>query len=312
MVTLSVTSALLWLSSRYDFVYDMTHNNMRSLSTASIALLNQIDGPLSVTAYAREDPQLRDAIRQFISSYQAAKPDLILGFINIDASPDEARQLGIRVNGELVLEYQDRTEHVRYADEKTFINAMARVSQDKQNWIAYLTGHGERDMLGRANHDLGLFGARLRDRGYNIQPVNLSEVPDIPDNTSVLVIAGPQVPLLEHETNTLLAYLHRGGSLFWLVDPGDLEFITEDLGKFLELNIAQGTVIDTASELLGTDDPTISVITNSLYTPHPLLTNFSYTTIYPHAAAILPGDSDVWISSPLFMTGNQAWVETSS
>ncbi len=311
LAIVSVISALFWLSSKYVFIYDMTHNNMRSLSAASINLLNQVDGPLSITAYAREDNQLRDAIRQFIGGYQEIKPDLQLDFVNTDTAPDEVRALGIRVNGELVLEYQNRTEHVRYADEKTLINAIARVSQDSQNWIAYITGHGERDMLGRANHDLGSFGARLKDRGYNIQPINLSEVPDIPINTTVLVISGPRIPLLEQETSSLLAYLQRGGNLLWLVDPGDMNFITAELPELLEIDIAEGTVIDTASELLGTDDPTIAVITDSLYTPHPLLANFSYTTIYPHAAALLPGDSAVWTSSPLLMTGNQTWVESS-
>ncbi len=311
LISFSTASLVFWMSYKFEYIFDMTQNNMRSLSPASVTLLNQIEGPVKVTAYAREDPQLRAAIIQFIEGYQAIKPDVLLEFINIDSAPDEVRELGVRINGELVLEYQDRTEHVRYADERTLINAMARISQDSQAWIAYLSGHGERDMLGRANHDLGAFGFRLQERGYNIQPVNLSEVPEIPDNTSVLIIAGPRIPLQAQETEKLLTYLQKGKSLLWLVDPGDMQFIPAELPAFLGIEIAEGTVIDTASELLGIDDPTITVITESLYTQHPLLTNFSYTTIYPHAAALLPTDSTTWTSSPILMSGNQAWVETS-
>jgi hypothetical protein len=311
LLVLLLSSLLLWASTQRSLIIDMTQNSIRSISAASVALLNQVQGPLTITAYARENLDLRTAIRVFIGRYQSVKQDINLEFVNPDSVPDRLRELGIQVNGELVLDYQGRTEHVRYADEHTLINAIARITQERQSWIAFLSGHGERDMLGSANHDLGDFGFRLTERGYNIQPINLAEIPDIPDNTSALVLAGPQIPLSNSENLILQEYLKAGGNLLWLVDQGDLDYLSDELPRFLNIEIANGVVIDTASKLLGSDDPTLTIITESLYVPHPILTNFSYTTIFPQASAILPADSNVWGSSPLLMTGEQAWLETS-
>ena len=311
LLLLSASVCLIWLSTKFSFIEDLTQNNRHSLSTVSVNLLTQINGPVQITAYAREDPELRSAISQFIEKYQQIKPDIFLEFVDPDTSPEKIRELGIRINGELVIEYQGRQEHVRTADENTIVNTFAKIWQGKQSWVAFLYGHGERDLLGRANHDLGGFGIQLKNRGYYVQPVNLAEIPNIPDNTSILVMSGAQLPLLESEISSILEYLDRGGNFLWLLDPGDQGNLPLSLLRYFDIELAQGTVIDTAGQLIGIDDPTIAIITSSLYTPHPLLKNFSYTTIYPHAAAILPVDSNTWISTPLLMTGNQAWVESS-
>jgi hypothetical protein len=311
LLIFSVAVFLIWLSTKFAFIEDLTQNNRHSLSTVSVDLLRQIEDPVLITAYARQDTELRGAISQFIEKYQNIKPDIILKFIDPDTSPERIRELGIRVNGELVFEYQGRVEHVRSADENTIVNTFAKLLQDKKSWVGFLHGHGERDLLGRANHDLGGFGFQLKNRGYFVQPVNLAEIPDIPDNTSILVMAGQRLPLLESEISSILDYLDGGGNFLWLLDPGDQENLPQILLRYFEIELARGTVIDTAGQLIGIDDPTVAIITSSLYTPHPLLENFSYTTIYPHAAALLPGDSKTWTSTPLLMTGNQAWVESS-
>jgi len=311
LLLLLISVYLIWLSTKFAIIEDLTHNNRHSLSTVSVDLLAQIDGPVKITAYARQDHELRNAISQFIEKYQNIKPDIFLEFVDPDTTPETIRELGIRINGELVFEYQGRMEHVRSADENTIMNTFAKLWQGKQSWVGFLYGHGERDLLGRANHDLGGFGIQLKNRGYYVQPVNLAEIPDIPDNTSILVVAGPRIPLLESEISSIVNYLDRGGNFLWLLDPGEQDNLSQTLLRYFEIELARGTVIDTAGQLIGIDDPTVTIITSSLYTPHPLLKNFSYTTIYPNASAILPGDSKTWISAPLLMTGNQAWVESS-
>jgi len=79
---------------------------------------------------------------------------------------------------------------------------------------------------------------------------------------------------------------------------------------YLDLNIANGTVIDISTQLIGIDDPTFTVITSKLYGSHPILEGFDFTTLYPKAAVLLPGDSDIWSSAPLLTTGNHTWLET--
>jgi len=297
---------LAWASSRFSTQFDWTREGRHSLSDTSMRLLDQIEGPITVTSYLREQGELRDVISDFIGKFQRHKQDIELRFVNPDSAPDQVRDLGITINGEMVLKYQGRSEHLRVADEGAFINALIRLSRDSEKWIAFLEGHGERNPLGRANHDLGEWAKHLGNRGYQIQPLNLAEVTTIPDNISVLVLAGPRVPFLQGETDMLLQYLQRGGNLLWLRDPEEVH-VPSALPQFLDIDIPGGTIIDVAGQLIGIDDPTITMVTNSLYGQHPALANFSFTTLFPKATALTANTDSVWQITSLVNSGDHTW-----
>ena len=309
-LVIAIAVLLSIVSVRYPVNFDWTQNGRHSLSQTSVSILEQIEGPIHITAYAREGPELRNAIRRYIERFQEIKPDISLSFTNPDTAPDLVRELGIRINGELVFQYKDKTEHVRAANEDLIINTLVQLWRGEDRWVAYITGHGERSLMGMANHDLGEFGNFLSARGYNIQPINLAEIRSIPDNTSVAVLAGPRVPLLEGELQILLEYLQHGGNLLWLLDP-DEQFTSDELTEFLTLEINNGTIIDVAGSLIGIDDPTITMITTSLYGDHPTVSGFEFTSLFPKAVALTEVDNSVWDSTPILMTGDHTWLEKS-
>jgi ABC-type uncharacterized transport system involved in gliding motility auxiliary subunit len=311
VLLISFAIVLAWAGTRFSTEFDWTREGRHTLSEASIKILNQLDGPIQITAYARESFELRNAIGRYIGKYQSIKADISLSFVNPDSVPDRVRELGIRINGELIFEYQGRTENVRAADENSIINALVRLSRSSEQWLAFITGHGERNFLGTANHDLGEFGNYLSKRGYKIQPLNLAEVRTVPDNTSILALTGPQIPLLAGEISLLVEYLQRGGNFLWLLDP-DEKNLPQQLVNFFEFDVANGTVIDIAGQLVGIKDPTFTMITSSLYGAHPATKDFEFTTLFPKAAVLLPKDSETWSTVPLLMTGTQTWLETST
>jgi len=309
LLILVLAALLAWLSIRYPMEADWTSAGRHTLSPASVELLARLSGPLEVTAYAREVPELRDLVRRVIDRYRRYKPDLSLQFVNPDVVPDQVRSLGVTVNGELVLKYKDRIEHVRSDKEQEFANALQRMLRAQDRWLAFVEGHGERSAVGRANHDLSLWAQQLKQRGYHFQPVNLAETQAVPDNTSVLIVAGPQAPFLPGEVNIILRYLDQGGNLLWLSDPGATQGL-DALAARLGVSPAAGTVIDTAGQLLGLDDPTIALVTASLYAPHPALKDFTLTTFLPTTGALLQVPGSEWTWSPLLFTGNHAWLES--
>jgi ABC-type uncharacterized transport system involved in gliding motility auxiliary subunit len=309
ILILALASLVAWLSLRYPLEADWTSAGRHTLSPASLTLLGKLRGPLEITAYAREEPGLRDLVRRVTDRYRRYKPDISLQFVNPDLAPDEVRSLGVTVDGELVLKYQDRVEHVRSDNEQEFANALQRMLRSSERWLAFVEGHGERSALGKANHDLSLWAQQLKQRGYHFQPVNLAETHAVPDNTSVLVVAGPQVPFLQGEVNIILRYLDQGGNLLWLTDSGATQGL-DALAAHLGVSLPAGTVIDTAGQLLGLNDPTIALVTASLYAPHPALKDFTLTTFLPTAGAITPVTGSEWKWSPLLSTGNHTWLET--
>ena len=314
IVMLFLLSAVLglsaWLSQKHAVQYDWTANGRHTLSEASRDLLAQMPDKIEITSYARKNSLLRDAVKTFIGKYKRHKANIELHFVNPDAVPDEVRKLGISVDGEIIVRYQGRSEHVTSDQEQVFTNALQRLARNQERWIAFVEGHGERNALGQANHDLSIWVKQLVNKGYRAQPINLAEIQSIPDNTSILVIAGPRIDYLAGELEIILDYVNAGGNLLWLHEPGPI-YKLEELTEQLSIRFYPGTIIDYAGQLIGIDDPTIALVTNSLYSPHPVTENFEYTTLFPMAGAIEILESDKWASKPILGTGDHTWSETS-
>ncbi len=297
-----------WLSTRFYFEYDLTRSARHTISEASVQTLKHADKELKISAYAREDSDLRLLISRFVGKFQKVKPDISLRFVNPDAAPDEVRNLGINVNGELILRYDGRIEHVKSDNEQEFINALQRLLRNTERWLAFLDGHGERNPLGKANHDLGEWVDQLSYRGFKYRPINLVETNVIPDNTSVLIIASPLVALLPGELELIGKFLEKGGNLLWLVDPGEQSNI-DSIAALLGVKIEPGVIIDTAGSILGINDPSITLTTARLYPEHPLTKNFTLTVFYPKATAISSLNRPGWLARPLLNSGNHTWLE---
>ena len=301
---------LAWISNKHVVEYDWTATGRHTLSEASRDLLAKMPDQIEVASYARENQLLRDAIKKFVAKYQRHKPDIVLRFVNPDAVPDDVRNLGVTVDGEIIIHYQGRSEHVRSDNEQVFTNALQRLARNQERWIAFIDGHGERNALGEANHDLGEWVKQLFNQGYRAQPINLSEIHGIPDNTNVLVIAGPRVDYLAGEVELIVNYVKNGGNLLWLYDPGPL-FGLDALAEELAIKFHEGPIIDIAGQVIGINDPSIALVTGSLYTPHPITQEFNLTTLYPLATAIETLDTDLWKARAFLQTGDHTWVETS-
>jgi ABC-type uncharacterized transport system involved in gliding motility auxiliary subunit len=296
---------LAWLSSQYVYQADWTAGARNTVSADTRELLAGLDQPVRITAFVRDEPQLRRQIQDLIGSYQRFKDDITLEFINPDTVPEQVRELGISSGGELRVSYNGRSENIQTLSENTLSNSLLRLSRQEQRWIAFLTGHGEREPLGEANHGLGIFGAELERKGLNIQKVNLSET-GIPTNISLLVIAGPRVNLLPGEVSALLDYVRQGGNLLWLAEPGDLHGL-EPLAELLGIDFLPGRVVDAGSQLFGVDNPTFVVIT--AYPQHQITANMATVTVFPEVAALALRDSGTWTQLPLLTTLPRSWTE---
>jgi ABC-type uncharacterized transport system involved in gliding motility auxiliary subunit len=310
---LATAMGLGYAVSRHPLQRDLTFNASNSLEPASISVLKQLTGPVNITVYATmQDPRLGDIrkiIREFLSLYQRYKPDLKLVFIDPEKEPEKTREARIQLNGELVVEYAGRSEHLTQINEQTLTSALLRLAHTRSQTVMYLDGHGERKLDGRANHELGtLFGAKLKQNGFKINSLNLSIAQDVPDNTSVLVITQPQVDLMPGEIDKLLRYVDRGGNLLWLVDAEPmhgLERLTEKLGLLLP----PGIVIDPAATEMNAP-ATWSLGTT--YLPHPVTRDFNLITAFPSARPVAWNENTEWKHQILVEVASRGWVTRSA
>lgn len=297
-----------WLGVRYNLKWDWTATGRNSLSELSKELLERVDEPVRITSYAPMDAQLRGATRELVERYQRHKPGLTLEFVDPQFAPDEVRKLGISVPGELRIELGERAEQVRQLSEQAISDALQRLMRGGERWVVYLTGHGERDLLGKANHDLGLFGLHLEQRGFTIQALDLPQAGAIPTNTKVLVLSGGEVPLLPGEAQLVRDYVETGGNLLWLTDPGSSQAI-DGLQKLLGVQFIEGVVVDPSSRVYGINDPSVTILAR--YPEHPITAGFRVLTVFPKTRALTVEENDEWTATSILVTNAGAWAESS-
>ncbi len=309
VLVLAAGGLVLAVAERYSAQSDWTHLGSRSLSAPSERLVARLEGPLRITVFARENPYTRGATRELVERYRRVKPDIRLEFVDPDRAPERVRTLGITRDGEMVVELDGRTARATQPTEAALTNALVRVAQPDERWVVYLRGHGERDLLGGANHHLGRFGERLEARGYRVQGIELARIGAVPDNASVLVVSEPAAALLDGEVEHLIAWLDAGGSLLWLREPEGHASL-EPLAAALGVETVPGTIVEPQTRLYGLEDPALALSAN--YPPHAATEGFEVLTLYPLAAGLQASPPEGWSVVPLVRTSDEAWSEGGS
>jgi ABC-type uncharacterized transport system involved in gliding motility auxiliary subunit len=309
LLLIGAASALGYLATHYAFQRDVTYNASNSLEPSSVEVLGQLSGPVTVTVYATEQDarlgDIRKIIRDFLSLYQRYKPDMQLVFINPEKEPEKARAAQIRFNGEMVIEYAGRSEHLTKINEPILTSTLLRLAHTRDQTVMYLDGHGERKLDGIANFDLGtLFGAKLKQSGFHLGSLNLALAQEVPSNVSVLVITQPQLDLMPGEVDKLLRYIDHGGNLLWLVDAEPLHGL-ERLAEKLDLLLPPGIVIDPAAAEMNAP---VTWSLGATYPPHPSTHDFNLTTAFPSARPLLWNENTDWQHQVLVEVAARGWV----
>jgi ABC-type uncharacterized transport system involved in gliding motility auxiliary subunit len=303
--------AIVWVTKDVKTQWDLTQGRRNTLSQASIDVLKQVTGPVNVTAYATAQDAEGDArktVEAFLGSYQRAKKDFVLTFVDPRDQPQKAQAAGVRANGELVVEYNGRSEHLTNLTEQDLTNLLLRLVRSAERQVAYLDGHGERKLDGRANHDLGDFGAQLSVKGFKTAALNLAVAPEVPDNVAVLIIASPRVDLLPGEVIKIKRWIEKGGNLLWLIDNDSLHGL-QGLADELGLNLMAGTVIDPSAA--GNKLPATFALATA-YGQHRITERSTVTSVFPYARRIAATEGTKWRFTPLVEVAQEGWLETGS
>ncbi|MEW6314608.1 MAG: DUF4350 domain-containing protein [Pseudomonadota bacterium] len=310
LAVLAFVIAALYAIRDHRWRWDATNNARNTLNETTRNLLGQLPGPLHVTAYTTpQDAELGDIrkiIVDFIAPYQHEKPDLTLDIVDPRENPQQAQAENIRANGEMVLAYNGRKEHLLALNEQAVANALMRLARTREHWIMFLTGHGERRADGIANHDLGDFGRQLQSKGFNILPLNLAAAQSVPANASFVVIASPQIDVPPAEVEKIKHYLEHGGNLLWLIDQEPLHGL-QPLSEYLSLLLTPGTIVDPAATDLRS---AATMAIASAYANHAITQDFNLNTLFPFSRRIAVNDNQEWHVTPLVEVAQRGWVET--
>lgn len=303
---LAVIFLLAYLGHQHNISGDWTAGSRNSLSKASIDLMAALDKPIGFTVYATENEVVRKPISDLINRYKTHYADIDIRFINPELEPAMVREEGISINGEVVIKYGDRSEHLTERTEQAFTNALQRMARSEERFLVFIGGHGERDPHGIANHDLSDWVKQLASKGIKAVSQNLIDRPKIPDNTAVLVIAGPEVDLLSGEVKLINDYVETGGNLLWLTDPGSIHQL-DPLAEYLGIEFLDGTIVDPTTKLFGIDDPRMTLI--SEYPFHDITRNLNKLTLFPQTRGIVINENERWLGKAFLQSLPRSWSE---
>ncbi len=306
ILLLGLAGAMAWLSTRHHVATDWSAAGRNSLSEASIALLDTLPDPVTITSYATETSGTRQAVKELVARFQRHKKNLSLSFVDPSLNPDQARTLGLSVDGELLVRYQGRSENLTFLSESGLSNALHRLARSGERWLVFLEGHGERRPLGQANHDLGTWGEQLRSKGFQILSQNLAQRSQLPANTRVLVIAGPQLDLLPGEVTLIGDFIRKGGNLLWSVDPdgqAGMQAVAQQLG----LSFLPGTIVDPRARIMGISDPRFALV--SEYPAQDITRGLDSVTLFPQSVGLQINAETPWQAVPFLRTAADSWAE---
>jgi ABC-type uncharacterized transport system involved in gliding motility auxiliary subunit len=209
--------AVNYLASRQNKRWDFTANQVYSLSEQTIKILQTLDAPVKFTVFDRE--LTLDGYRDRLEAYTYHSSNVTAEYVDPDKNPLRAKAAQIQSFGTVLVEYKDRTERVTTADEQNLTNALIKAITGETRKVYFSQGHGEKDTTNTERAGYSAIAQSLGSDNYGVEPVVLAQTRAVPDDATVLVIAGPRTDFLQPEIDAVAAYVAKGGKVLALVDP---------------------------------------------------------------------------------------------
>ncbi len=294
--------------------WDLTKDKSNTLAPESLQTLKTLPQKVKATAFfATLDSASAKEILTKFKTNSNGKFDY--EFVNPDENPLAARNAGVTGDGKVLLTMGGAKEVASAADEAEITKALIRLISPTKRAVYFLQGHGE-PALDSASGKLSYSVAKttLESKNYTVAALNLLSVKDIPQDASVIVIAGPQKPLTAGEVAQLKKYVDAGGSLFVMENPilmTDFGTSPDPLADYLTTDWGITLNNDVVIDYVNTQNPLQAVSSN--IGVHPITQNLTqnYIVILPQARSLsIAGEKKDVTQTWLLRTTEQSWGET--
>lgn len=267
---------LFFISGNREWHLDITRDRIFTLSPQSVGLLRSLprDAQLRLvwivprdshsilaewlSLYRREFPNL---------SFELLDPDLDLGMIlQVDQAP-ALHDLTIfrMLPGEEIRRDKINIKPDAPARERLVTNTIASVSFGRGRTVYFTRDHGELPLKKPAEGARGLRSSLSRFAEYlkenRMEAKELRLLQGIPDDATMIVVAGPTKDFFDYERDALLEFVRGGGDLLLLFDP-----VMTDDGELENLKLVLEEVGLTAYNVVIIDPETASATQNP-FTP---------------------------------------------
>ena len=313
LLVLGILVAINYVLSRQNKRWDLTAAQQYSLSDQTKRILENLDAEIDVLVFDQDNqfPRYRDRLQE----YEYISPLVSVEYIDVDREPLRAQQYEVQSYGTVVFDYQGRIERVVSDTEQDLTNALIKAVEGEERTVYFLQGHGEKDVVSSDREGYSAVADALGLDNFGVESLVLVQEGNVPDDASVLVVAGPTTDLLPTESEAIRTYLGAGGKALFLLDPpatsdapelSNVSALIEEWG----IEVGHNVVVDASGigQLIGTD---ASVPVAATYPPHAITDRFNLLTAYPLARSVHPieGGVEGRFAQPFVETGPRSWAE---
>jgi ABC-type uncharacterized transport system involved in gliding motility auxiliary subunit len=294
------------------FAWDLTEDKSNTLAPELTNALEALPETVTATAFFSQNSDTVSA-EELLSRIKAnSNGKFTYSFVDPDRDPQAALDAGITGDGKILLQMGEQKEIVAFVSETEILEGLARLRNPGNNVVYFLTGHGELDIEQGGEASMTRARETLESKNYAVKTINLLTEKQVPEDASVIVVAGPVRPVSKDEVDLLKAYLASGGSLVVMENPVPLtEFSDADdpladmLAQDWGITLNNDIVID-----LNSPQPTTAAA--AWYEDHPITVSMNRIPAYfPFTRSVSAADSTAEATlTPLVQTNERSWGET--
>jgi len=250
LLVLGIILLINLIASRFFFRLDYTADQRYTLSNATKDILNQLNEPVTISAYFSEDlppnvEQVRQDFRDMLVEYSSNANGLIVyEFINPSENQEsetKAQQNGIqpiminvrerdqmkqqRAYLGAIVQMGDRKEVIPFiqpgaAMEYALSTNIKKLSVKDKPTIALLQGHGEASLssIPQLYQQLSIL--------YSVEPIEFSDTTGVPSQYKTLVVIAPNDTIPPLHFKYLDDFLNKGGKLLVALNTVSGDFNT--------------------------------------------------------------------------------------
>jgi hypothetical protein len=295
-----------------DTTWDVTSRATFTVSPQTLAVLQALDRDVRIDGFFRHGTAEERSFERMARGLEA--PRLTVALHDPLREPLLAERLGVTVEaGQVVVSSGEKRALLsERRDEAALLNAILRVTSDRDHRLCWLSGHGEASP-DDDDDDRSLRTAVLALEGqdFEVMPVSTLTGP-IDPSCEAVIVARPALDPTPDELDRLWAWVAGGGRMLLLLEPDTAPALSAGLARF-GLGLGADVVLDPdpSRRMSGVEDPSVQVFPRDAWQPHPVSDGLAGAVVFGVLRQVRPLDDVPGVGAwGLLYTSGQAWAET--
>ncbi len=273
-----ILGLLNFLIYKNDYYVDLTKHKLNSLSKQSIQAIKKLKGEkLSIQLFSTKNS--RKKYLNLLKLYQRQSNFIEIDYIDIEENLSVVQANGIKENGTILINYQNKLYRTLAKDELAVTNLLLKILSPTKKIIYYTVGHNEMSLDSKSPIGGNFLKEKIENSNYELKSLQLQY--NVPKDAGLVLILNPQIEFLDSEINNLTKYLEAGGSALISLAPAFNGLMIKKVEQFLMKNGVEYKNLLVLDKLAAQQGAQASIPIVNNYADHPITKGFNDRTLFP-------------------------------